>query len=225
MRRLLTLLLLTLLAFGCTPILPPSGDLDGDICQAQHVWNNYHWHISKISPVVDAGDYDVGLQAWNDLMTPLQFRSSGPSLAPPITVTNGGDEFSDFLGLAKISVDMDGHIDAAAVIMNDILLAKYPPAMKKKVGCQELGHTGGLGHQEGEAASCMNDCQGSANWSACMQTGLTPNQHDREQLLLLYAHPDDSPPLIECAGKVLIHKFPVPNAPGHHAQVSATTLL
>jgi hypothetical protein len=58
------------------------------------------------------------------------------------------------------------------------------------VMCQEIGHTLALGHIKGD--TCMDDCSMYAPRSGkklqCIQdiTKTAPNEHDREQLILLY---------------------------------------
>ena len=92
-----------------------------------------------------------------------------------------------WLGLARIWVASDGHIDAGVALMNDSYFQEPDsvynnPVAWRHVLCQEIGHTFGLSHQGSpKKASCMNSRWGLTNpdfWS--------PNAHDFATLSEIY---------------------------------------
>lgn len=207
----ITLLFLTACRFG--DVAPPT-----IVCSEQHSWEDYHLPHDSLSPVVlNESGYTPDLVGWNQLGTPIELRTSGDGFA--ITVQEGGDEGSGWLGLATVKVGAGGHIRQATVTMNRTLLAAYDPRVADHVLCQELGHLLGLGHQRQADDSCLDDCQGrGSGWLACLSSaeGTTPNAHDAEQLETIYAHAGDGkPPTSGCVGSLVLHAFPVEGARGH----------
>ncbi len=164
---------------------------------ATHTWSVYHWPTEKLSPtVVDltrSGLYDVsaGVVEWSDLGTPIQPVVSTKRKSD-VTVKKG---FSpQWLGLARIYIDAEGHITKGEVQLNTTLLEPYGPEVADHVLCQELGHIWGLDHNRVELDTCMNDT------SALSNTAPYPNLHDAEQLNLMYGHTDAVPPPTDDGG-------------------------
>ena len=91
-----------------------------------------------------------------------------------------------WLGLARIWLAPDGHIDAAVALMNDSYMLEDPtyadPIAQQHVLCQEIGHTFGLDHQGSpKKQSCMND-----RWGLWNPDFAGPNQHDYDTLAEIY---------------------------------------
>ena len=222
-----------LLLAACTvttppPATPPAPEPPLPPCPLeQHSWEDYHLQHEALSPVVhNQSGYDPAAvtAAWNALNTRIQLRPSGEGF--PLTITEGGDENSGWLGLATIRIGAESHITEATVKMNRVLLARFPAVVDEHVLCQEVGHLFGLGHQPNtERDSCMNDCAGlrGEEWLACLSDpqGVTPNAHDAEELNRIYAHvpqdPDAPPchPPPACLGEIRVHAFPLEGAPPH----------
>jgi hypothetical protein len=167
------------------------------VASADHSWNGYHWEKTgdTVSPTVvdktssnlwDSPNADVGeaVAEWADFNDFIQ---------PTLTTAKKGDitvteAFSPFwLGLARIFIDDNGHITKGEVKLNTRLLNSYPAAAADHVLCQEIGHVLGLGHNRDETGidadndpeTCMND----------QVLGFpAPNQHDTDQLNLIYSH-------------------------------------
>ena len=205
-------LLLVVALVSCTLVAGPPPATPPTCTSGQHSWNGYHLGHTDLEPVVaNNSGYLPDLGAWNALGTVIQLRPAGTGFA--ITIEEGGDADSPWLGLASIQLGGGGHIVRATVTMNRTLLDRYPKAVADHVLCQELGHLLGLDHQRQADDSCMDDCQGrGSGWLACLSSeeGKTPNAHDAEQLRDIYAHVEGPPVPPACAaGTVLeVHAFP-----------------
>lgn len=186
---------------------------------ANHSWGNYHWARTENPLTLELGDnvsdtWDVHLgeasSDWN-VSAVLDLTTVEPGGTDPkrCRATTGRVEvcaatygFNGWLGLAQIWVDGD-HITKAISKMNDSYFNTTTygtPAWRQFVMCQEVGHTFGLGHQdEGfsnpNLGSCMDytdDPDGSLRNQEF--DNLSPNQHDFDELELIYAHRDSPPP-------------------------------
>lgn len=99
------------------------------------------------------------------------------------------DEYgkNGWLGLARIWVASDGHIEAGVALMNDSYFQESgsvynDPIAWRHVLCQEIGHTFGLAHQGSpKKQSCMND-----RWGLFDTAFEGPNQHDYDTLNEIY---------------------------------------
>ena len=198
---------------------------------AFHPWNGYHWKGDNLTPKVadrtSSSLYDVpaAVNEWAALATPIQPRT-GKGKNGNVVAAEGYSP--DWLGLAQIYVDADGHISKGRVILNTILLGPYGPFVADHVACQEFGHVWGLEHNRIETNTCMNDAGNAttpAEWLAILNApgSDSPNQHDIDQLNTIYAHSlteagGDGKPK-PCKGKkcsstsgwVTVHVFAVPD--------------
>ena len=209
-------LMVTAIGLSCLP--PPHPTTPPTCSMGQHVWENYHLAHDALSPVIDnQSSYVVPIAAWNAYDAPVKLRAAGTGFT--ITVKDGGDASSTWLGLATVSPDGNGHIRRGTVTMNRTLLERYPEPyrayMIAHVMWQELGHLAGLDHQRGVDDSAMDDCGGRSPWRDCLANpeALEFNQHDVDQLVAIYAHVtgDALPPGCSSSdeGEVIVHEFPV----------------
>jgi hypothetical protein len=184
---------------------------------ANNTWNGYHWpdgadpHDGSISlTLVDDLDdangteyaYSAVVADWDN--GPLSLSSSsggvrpiacdniatgpaGDAIAGTIHVCNAEYGKIGWLGLARIWLAPDGHIDAGVALMNDSYMMDSDsvyddPNARQHVLCQEIGHTFGLDHQGGpKKASCMND-----RWGLTNPNFMGPNEHDYDTLDGIY---------------------------------------
>lgn len=105
-----------------------------------------------------------------------------------IEVCDAGYGNNGWLGLASVWIS-GGHIVQSTVKLNDTYFntATYnTPDWRRSVMCQEVGHTFGLSHQD----------ESGADLDTCMDYSRSPNihpdQHDYNQLALIYSHTDAS---------------------------------
>ena len=207
--------ILALLVSGCGGIPMPPMPTMPPLCMAQHDWNGYHLGHDAMSPsVTNTSGYELDLNAWNALGTPITMLDGGGGF--PIEVVEGGNASSGWLGIASVKLDSDLHIVSALVQMNRTLLNRHGPNAAKHVLCQEIGHILGLDHQYA-SDSCMDDCSRSGNGRACLDNpeATTPNAHDAEQLRTIYSHVGESMPplppppmcLGDSASNITIHIF------------------
>jgi hypothetical protein len=146
------------------------------------------------------GDWDSGSNGGNG---PLSLSSStggarpiacnniatgaaGAEIDGTIHVCNGTYGTNGWLGLARIWVASNGHIDAGVALMNDSYMLDDPnyakPNAAQHVLCQEIGHTFGLDHQGSpKKQSCMN-----SRWGLTDPFFVGPNQHDYDTLDGIY---------------------------------------
>lgn len=213
MKRLILALWLFVVLPACATV-PPDTGTPPPPCQEGHIWgdgiNAYHLGHDALSPVlVNNTRYEVDVESWNALGTPLELRTEGEGFE--ITINEGGDRNSGWLGMASIEIDSDGHITSGTVTMNATILADYTSNTAAHVLCQEIGHELGLEHNRNELNTCMNDCPDAPDFRACLNLdfGKTPNEHDGETLKAVYAHAT-TPPTPPCgAGVVILHTFNV----------------
>lgn len=182
--------------------------LVASIVSATHSWNGYHWARTSNPFTLKLGD-NVSSVWDSHLATTVSDWSVSAVLDTVIAVgktkprvckaTSGRVEvcsekygFNGWLGVAQIWVSGE-HITMGAVKVNDSYFntATYnTPAWKNLVMCQEVGHTLGLGHQD--------EIFNNANLGTCMDytndpsTNQHPNQHDYDELELIYAHLDST---------------------------------
>lgn len=107
--------------------------------------------------------------------------------------------YTGWLGIERVWTSY-GHIVQAIVAVNDTYFASAPyntAPWRRFVMCQEVGHTFGLDHQDEDKlninlGSCMDytrDPSGTLETNGTLSNE-HPNNHDFDQLNLIYAHTD-----------------------------------
>lgn len=178
---------------------------------ASHSWSTYHWArnsgsftLQTLDSTVSTGansNWPVLLSAaasqWSvstkmDLtVTPYSntatARKRCTAVSGKIRVCNASYGNNGWLGLASINLDSNGHITQGTAKMNDSYASSWTSDANeaKHVMCQEVGHTFGLGHTS-ENGSTQNTCMDYSS----SPTSTAPNQHDYDQLALIYGHTD-----------------------------------
>ncbi|WP_296676541.1 hypothetical protein [Novosphingobium sp.] len=181
---------------------------------ASHSWNNYHWAnssgavqltvnysiSSQWTPSVTnaIGDWNASpkLDLTGAVSTANRKKCSG--MTGQILVCNDSYGQRGWLGIASISLDPNGHIKSGTTKLNDSYFnsATYnKPEWRALVACQEIGHDFGLGHQdEGFGApnlgTCMDYTSSPSGGGAYGPANTSPDQHDFDQLALIYGHLD-----------------------------------
>jgi hypothetical protein len=112
-----------------------------------------------------------------------------------VEVCNAKYGFNGWLGIAQIWVSGD-HITKAITKMNDSYFntSTYnTPAWKRMVVCQEVGHTFGLDHQDENFNNAnLGTCMDYTSNPSGPPSNISPNQHDYDELAIIYAHTDSS---------------------------------
>lgn len=181
--------------------------------QANHSWGKYHWSrpanpftvtlVDSLDATWDAYlppvssdwskstvlDTTIGAGA-SDLLT----RTACQPISGKVVNCNANYGPNLWLGLATVWLNGD-HITQGTVQVNDFYfdLAQYNnTAERRHVLCQEVGHTLGLDHQS-ESGASLNTCMDYYNNTSDSDTvSTTPNQHDYDQLGVIYQHLDGS---------------------------------
>ena len=176
--------------------------------QASHSWGNYHWGRINNPFTLKIGD---NLSSnWDSYLatTSSDWNASSvldTSIVPGLTTgkrcraTNGRIEVCNYkygrngwLGLAQIWVNGD-HIKQGIAKVNDSYFNSLPyntTAWKNLVMCQEIAHTFGLDHQDEDFSNTpLGTCMDYSNDPTLNQY---PNQHDYDQLELIYSHLDSA---------------------------------
>jgi len=175
---------------------------------ADHSWSTYHWArttssfdltiVNSTTPDWDGfvagavADWSVADElnmvqsaGADDSKTRRQCR--GP--AGQVRICNLAYGNTGWLGIAGISLDSNGHISTGYTKLNDTYFSDpfYDNFdWKQSVTCQELGHNIGLDHQDEDFNNTsLKTCMDYQNppWP-------TPNNHDFEQLSIMYGHTD-----------------------------------
>ena len=178
---------------------------------ANHSWGSYHWARTgnpfdlRVGGNV-TGDWVAHLATANadwDASAVMTIASvAGTSnkrcamVAGTVQVCNGKYGNNGWLGLATINI-RGSHITQGSAKMNDTYFntTKYNnPNEKLHVICQEVGHTFGLGHtsEDGSSQNTCMDYFSNTGANATSTDSTHPNQHDFDQLALIYAHLDTS---------------------------------
>lgn len=179
--------------------------------QASHSWGGYHWARSSnpvAIPVIDSmtndwdgnlgkavADWDTPLSTYTDVLdltkvdgsTSNKTRKRCPASDGKVRACNANYGFNGWLGLAQIWVSGD-HIVKGTAKMNDSYLFVGSPYEhgRQQVICQEVGHSWGLSHQD-ESGKDLGTCM---DYSTALANG-SPNDHDFEQLELIYTSHTD----------------------------------
>lgn len=209
--------------------------LTASVASADHSWGSYHWARTANPFTLKLGDNVTS--AWDSYLGTASAGWSASSVldttvvagsSPKCTfgirgrveVCNGKYGFNGWLGLAQIWVSGD-HIIAGLNKLNDSYFntATYnKPAWRNLVVCQEVAHTFGLDHQDtifnnANLGSCMdytNDPDGGpGGFSATDPSNEYPNQHDYDQLGIIYSHTDSTTTVGQSVG------MPAPRGGNH----------
>jgi hypothetical protein len=182
-------------ALVCAALLVPAAS-------ANHSWGGYHWARTSNPFTVQLGDNMSA--SWEPLLarassdwsrSPVldtavvagQARGKCRPTAGRVEVCNGTYGLNGWLGLAQIWL-RGTHITQGTTKMNDSYLSSgYSTTNKQHVICQEVGHTFGLDHQD-ESGADLNTCMDYSN----ALDNPSPNQHDYDELAVIYAHLDSS---------------------------------
>ena len=183
---------------------------------ATHSWGGYHWARTTPHFTLQLGnnlssDWTGYLQNtsqdWNSGIT---FGATSTPLITAVVAGNSNRKCSmvagttqvcnaaygnnGWLGLASIYIS-GKHITQGSAKLNDSYFStvKYNNLNEKQhVMCQEVAHTFGLDHQSVDGSSwntCM-DYFSNTGTNAGSAQSTRPNQHDFDELNLIYAHLD-----------------------------------
>jgi hypothetical protein len=177
------------------------------IASATHSWGNYHWARTanpftlKVTDSVTAEwqyALEESLSRWSQSTVLDNTVTAGdegdrtrkrcPAIAGQLRVCNAAYGQQGWLGMASINIDAQGHITRGIAQMNDSYDWYFVqhPGEDNHVMCQELGHLYGLGHTS-EDGTTQNTCM---DYSVSLASQW-PNQHDYDQLVLIYGHLDN----------------------------------
>lgn len=179
----------------------------GKFVSANHSWGGYHWARTANPFTLKLGDNLTS--TWKPFLatTSADWSQStvlntaivaGGNFSKNCKATSGRVEVcsskygnNGWLGIAQIWITGGTHITQGTVKVNDTYFTRSPyntSAWKNMVMCQEVGHTLGLDHQDENFTN--------ANLKTCMDytndpsTNQSPNKHDYDELVLIYAHLD-----------------------------------
>jgi hypothetical protein len=178
---------------------------------ANHSWGGYHWARTSNPFTVKLGNNLTG-GIWPGILSTSSTDWSKSSVLDTVIVagnsaqrrckpTLGRDEICNntygnngWLGVAQIWLASGTlHITQGTVKVNDTYFntSTYnTTAWRNLVMCQEVGHTFGLDHQD--------ENFNNANLGTCMDytnnpsTNQHPNQHDYDELAIIYSHLDST---------------------------------
>ncbi|MEK6244155.1 MAG: hypothetical protein AABM33_06605 [Pseudomonadota bacterium] len=209
-------LVLFLASFVCA--LVPS------IAGADHSWGPYHWARTSNPFTLKLGD-NVS-SAWDTYLATTSTDWTASSVLDTLIVageagnpkrcraTSGRVEVcstaygnNGWLGLAQIWIS-SSHIVQGTTKLNDTYFntAKYnTPAWRNLVMCQEVGHTLGLDHQDENFSNPpLGTCM---DYSNDPDPNQHPNQHDYDQLVAIYNHPDTTTTVSQTSAQSTLPPF------------------
>ncbi len=189
---------------------------------ATHSWGGYHWARTSNPFTVKLGDNMDG--TWDPYLkqTSIDWTQStvldttivpGGSRNKRCSATSGRDEVCNasygnngWLGLASIWLSSGTtHITQGTVKVNDTYFSQAAynnTSEKEHVVCQEVGHTFGLDHQSTDGSS-LNTCMDYYHNTSDSDTkSTTPNQHDYDELGIIYTHLDSSTTIGSTVGRL-----------------------
>lgn len=174
--------------------------------EATHSWGGYHWARTASPFTLKLGDnlssnwksyLSTTSSDWS-MSTVLDTTIVPGGTSPKncratsgrVEVCNSKYGRNGWLGLAQIWISGD-HITQGVTKVNDTYFNSVQyntPAWRNLVMCQEVGHTLGLDHQD--------EVFNNTNLETCMDytnspdSNQHPNQHDYDELGIIYAHLD-----------------------------------
>jgi hypothetical protein len=190
-------------AVACVIAMLPS------VALGNHSWGGYHWARTSNPFNLKLGD-NVSSQ-WDSILATTSSdwtqstvlntsivagQAKGRNCRPTagrVEVCNATYGNNGWLGLAQIWITGGEHITQGVTKVNDTYFntpTYNTTAWRNLVMCQEVGHTLGLDHQD--------ENFNNPNLGTCMDytdnpgTNQHPNQHDYDELQLIYAHLDSS---------------------------------
>ncbi|MBI4153547.1 hypothetical protein HY503_00905 [Candidatus Woesebacteria bacterium] len=182
--------------------------LSASTASASHAWGNYHWARTgnpfnlklgdNVSSAWDSylattsNDWSVS-SVLDTTIVPGQSKGNCRPTAGRVEVCNKTYGNNGWLGMAQIWVS-GSHITQGVVKANDTYFntpTYNKTEWKNLVMCQEVGHTFGLDHQD-EIFDNPNlgTCMDYTNSPLGPPSNEHPNEHDYNQLELIYAHLD-----------------------------------
>lgn len=228
----LTVLTITMIALIAFPIS----------AGATHSWGGYHWARTSNPFTVKLGDNTSGL--WSDMLvtasndwsqsnvldTQIVAGGTKPKSCRPtagqVEVCSANYRNTGWLGVAQIWITGGTHITQGTVKNNDYYFgnSNYQynnTAEMQHVICQEIGHTFGLGHTSEDGTS-QNTCMDYYhNTSDNDTTSTHPNNHDYQELGIIYSHLDSSSTLSNMPAAMASGDFSEPNSWGQLVSSSA----
>ena len=186
------------------------------VAHANNSWGGYHWARTANPFTLQLGDnvsssWDSYLATtasdWSTSTVLDTVVAAGATKASNCKATNGRVEVcsskygnTGWLGVAQIWIS-GSHITKGSVKVNDTYFntrTYNTPAWRNLVMCQEVGHTLGLDHQD--------ENFDNPNLGTCMDytndpsTNQHPNQHDYDELAIIYAHLDSTTTVFDYTG-------------------------
>jgi hypothetical protein len=209
---------------------------------ATHSWGGYHWARTSNPFTIKLGDNVSG--QWDSMLgiassdwsqsnvmdTTIVAGGAKPRNCRPtsgrVEVCNASYGNTGWLGVAQIWITGGTHIVQGTVKNNDYYFgsssyAYNNTAEMQHVICQEIGHTFGLDHQD-ESGISLNTCMDYYHNTSASDTQSThPNQHDYEELGIIYAHLDSSTTIGSMPDAMANGDFSSPSAWGELVSQSA----
>ena len=182
---------------------------------ADHSWGGYHWAKTSNPFTLKIGDnvstvWDSTLATassdWSQsvLLDTVVVKGASKGNCQPtkgrVEVCNKTYGNNGWLGIAQIWA-RNSHITQGVVKLNDTYFntpTYNTAAWRNLVTCQEVGHTLGLDHQD--------EIFDNLNLGTCMDytnspsTNQHPNQHDYDELAIIYGHFDSATTIFSPTG-------------------------
>ena len=176
------------------------------VVSASHSWGGYHWARTSNPFTIKVGNnlnsnwqtqFNTSMADWSSSSVLNLTAIAGTAgrqckmVAGTIQVCNRTYGNNGWLGLASINITGGTHITQGSAKMNDTYFntATYNnPNEKLHVMCQEIAHAFGLDHQSTNGMDYFSNT--GANAGSTLSTH--PNQHDYDELAIIYTHLDSS---------------------------------
>jgi hypothetical protein len=178
---------------------------------ANHSWGGYHWARTSNPFTLKVGDnvsnawdayLDEAILDWSQSSVLDLVKVAGGARPKNCRPTAGRIEAcserygqTGWLGIAQIWLS-GGHITQAITKLNDTYFASpsyNTPAWRRLVTCQEIAHDFGLDHQDENFDNPnLGSCMDYTSDPDGPPSNEHPNQHDYDQLALIYNHLDST---------------------------------